>query len=216
MEYRPLASLIPNKDNPKSHDLAGIGDSMRRFGLIDVITLDERTGFIVSGHGRTDTLRQLREAGAPPPDGTEDRDGDWWTPVIVGWASKDDDEALAATVALNRWTEVGGWDVEKVIGQLGHLADLPDGLAGIGFGRSDLDDLLARQQENGPDLPGADPWGFGDEDRQVRSIMLDLPLDDYRWATGVCVRARAAYGVDSNAALFLALLDEDAVLAEAG
>jgi len=213
IEYRPLASLRPNEDNVKLHSLDGIGASMARFGTIDIITLDERTGFIVSGHGRTESLTADHTAGRTPPEGVENRDGEWWVPVIVGWASRDDDEAAAATVALNRWTEKGGWNIATLLDQLGTLSAGP-GLDGVGFDRVDLDDLRARYEEEQTSPPDdGDPWGFGDADRQVRSFMLDLPLDEYRWATATAARARDDYQVDSNAALFLAMLTEDAALA---
>ena len=219
VEYRPLSGLVENPGNPKLHDTAGIGASMGRFGLIDVIVEDGRTGFIVSGHGRRKTLLELHAAGQPAPDGVEVRTADtpsgdeWWVPVVVGWASADDDEAAAATVALNRWTELGGWDLGSLIAQLDGLAAGP-GLDGVGFSANDLDDVRARwEEETTPPPPPEDPWGFGDSDRQVRSLMLDLPLPEYKWATEVCARARTAYKVDSNAELFLVLLEADAELA---
>lgn len=208
LEWRPLDSLKPNPDNAKRHDLDGIGSSMARFGMVEPIHLDDRTGFIVSGHGRVDTLRARRDAGEAAPEGVEARGEIWLVPVITGWASRDDDEAAAATVAFNRWTEKGGWDVTALIGQLELLGQTPAGLEGVGMGREEIDDLLAAEQERAriPD----DPDWLGDPERQVRALMFDYPLEQYRWMATTCARARKAYQVDSNAALLLAMLEEDA------
>lgn len=203
---RPLASLTGNPANAKEHDTDGIGASMDRFGMVDVIVLDDRTGYIVSGHGRVDTLRAKQAAGEAPPDGVRARAGDWQVDVVTGWASRDDQEAAEATVAVNRWTEQGGWDREKVLDQLQHL-EATTGLAGVGFGRDDIDDLIAQIEEA---AGGDDGDGWGDPERQVRALMLDYPIDDYRWLNETLARARTTEQVDSTAVLFLLLLTDDA------
>src|SRR3546814_3060385 len=53
-EYLPLDHLTPDPSNPKAHDLAVIDASVGRFGMIDQIVRDDRTGFIISGHGRSE------------------------------------------------------------------------------------------------------------------------------------------------------------------
>ncbi|MGH9095133.1 MAG: hypothetical protein ACRDXE_08225 [Acidimicrobiales bacterium] len=213
IEYRRLANLTPNPGNVKGHDVAGIGDSMDRFGMVELIAVDERTGLLVSGHGRVESLTARHADGFAAPEGVDDRPDGWWVPVVVGWASADDDEALAATIALNQANIRGGWDIDRLLEQ---LDSLHSNLTGVGFGETDIDDLLAAAEEARARASGAqadDPWGHGDPDRQVRAIMIDLPLDDYRWATATAARARAAFGVDSNAELFTALLREDEALA---
>lgn len=210
-ELRPLSTLQANPDNAKTHDLVGIGQSMFRFGMVELIVLDERTGFIVSGHGRTDSLRATKDRGEDPPDEdirVAEEDGDWWVPVVLGWASADDTEAAAATVAVNAWVERGGWNIDLLLSELSHLDALDRGLEGVGFFRDDIDDLIARSQENQTTDDTNEGWG--DPDRQVRSIQLDYPLDDYRWITDAAARARLAYNVGSTAELFTALLREDA------
>lgn len=210
-ELRPLSSLHPNPDNAKSHDIPGIESSMSRFGMVELIVLDERTGFIVSGHGRTAALRAAMARGESPPDAdieVRHAHEEWYVPVVLGWASADNIEAAAATVALNRWVEEGGWDIDRLLEQLDRFDTSEPGLKGIGFGRNEIDDLIARSQENQDRQTGNDD-GWGDPDRQVRSIMLDYPLDDYRWITDAAARARLVYGVGSTAELFTALLRED-------
>lgn len=209
-EHMRLRDLEGNPQNAKGHDVLGIQESMRRFGMVDLIVLDERTQRIVSGHGRRDSLLALEAAGGNPPD--EDIasvDGAWWVPVVRGWASADDDDAAAAAVAVNQWSIAGGWDLGTLLPQLDRLGKTPAGLAGVGFGDEDLDDMLARFQEQTA-LPddNAEDWTV-DGSRQVRSIMLDYPLDDYRWVADTASRARTHYGVASNAELFVRLVRDD-------
>lgn len=148
IEYMPLDDIQPNPANPKAHDTEIIGDSVGRFGYIDGVVLDDRTGYLISGHGRTKTLRAKRDAGEAPPEGVRlADDGTWLVPVQRGWASRSDADAKAALIALNRTTEVGGWVDESLLGLLEELSDEPDGLVGVGYDRDDLDDLRTRLTE---------------------------------------------------------------------
>jgi DNA modification methylase len=121
--YMPLDEILPAARNPRNHDLEWLGKSVDRLGIVDVVTLDERTGRLVSGHGRLDTIAKTREeiaggADKDIPDGVEVLDdGTWTVPVDRGWSSKDD--ADTALVAMNGGK--AGWE-ETGLGQL--LADI--------------------------------------------------------------------------------------------
>lgn len=148
IEYMDLAELQVDDRNPKSHDVDTIDASMERFGVLDPIVLDSRTGKIVSGHGRFKTLTQLQEREAEAPDGVKvSKDGTWKVPVYTGWASADDNEAAAALIAMNRTTELGGWVDEELLDLLDELSEYDDtetALAGVGFVE---DDLLRLQEQ---------------------------------------------------------------------
>lgn len=147
VEMMPLKQLGKkgNKRNPKAHDLEAIDKSVGRFGYVEPIVLDERTGTIISGHGRTQTLADMHARSENPPEGvTVDDKGDWLVPVVRGWGSRTDAEANAALIALNRSNELGGWDDEALLDLLSELDDLDDGLQGVGFDGSDLDELRER------------------------------------------------------------------------
>lgn len=159
-EYLPLDALKPDPRNPKAHDVETIDGSVGRFGIIDQITRDDRTGYIISGHGRTKTLRAMRDRGESPPDGVQvTADGEWLVPVNVGWASRSDAEAGAALIALNRTTELGGWVDDALLDLLDDLSDVDDGFVGVGFGEDDLEALresLAALEQEG-DGEGDEP-----------------------------------------------------------
>lgn len=52
IEALPLGQLKGNPKNPKTHALEIITASIERFGFADAVVVDERTGQLVSGHGR--------------------------------------------------------------------------------------------------------------------------------------------------------------------
>ena len=63
LEYMPLRTLAKFPRNPKAHNLPGMERSFYRFGFNDPMCIDERTGQLVEGNGRTEGLEQLRDAG---------------------------------------------------------------------------------------------------------------------------------------------------------
>lgn len=143
MEYMRLEDLARAERNPKDHDAELIQASLRRFGYVEAIALDERTGRLVAGHGRLDQLEQAMAAGEDPPDGIDlDDDGHWRAPVQRGWESADDEEAKAYVVTSNQATIAGGWKPRELVEVLEELAAGP-GLDGVGFDSSAIDELRA-------------------------------------------------------------------------
>jgi hypothetical protein len=141
IEWVPLDELVPDPANPKDHAHDLIDDSIRRHGVIDLITRDDRTGYIVSGHGRTTTLRAQRDRGEDPPEGVQvASDGTWLIPVTTGWASVDDLDARAALIGLNRTSEAGGWVDDSLITLLDQLS-AADALAGVGYTADEIEAL---------------------------------------------------------------------------
>lgn len=143
IEYVPIDDLQPNPANPKAHDTDTIDQSVGRLGYVEPVVIDQRTGYLVSGHGRRTTLLAMQERGEDPPDGIaiDPETGQWLAPAVTGWASRSDTEAQAALVALNRTTELGGWVDTALHEVLSSLADTPAGLQGVGFTAKDLQSL---------------------------------------------------------------------------
>jgi hypothetical protein len=176
--YLPLAELKPDPRNAKKHSTDLIDESMNRHGLVDTITRDDRTGFIISGHGRAETLQAKEKKGDPVPDGViVGSDGRWLVPVVTGWESSNDAEAAAALIGMNRLTEVGGWADDAVLALLDELSAAGAGFAGVGYDDSDADDLrvmledqaqfdlsaAAERLKTGGGLDGTTDPGAGDD-----------------------------------------------------
>lgn len=145
IEYLPLDDIIGAPRNPKRHHAQGLIASIGRFGFATPALRDERTGRLVVGHGRTEALRAMRDAGEDAPSGVRvDDAGRWLVPVVCGWASRSDAEAEAYLVADNRHTELGGWDNQELADLLADVQAFDPELVDIaGWDLADLDELLS-------------------------------------------------------------------------
>lgn len=143
IEYMALSELKRWPRNPKQHDIGAIHTSISRFGFVAPPTVDERTGHLVAGHGRLDTLEQMKAKGEAPPARIQAREDDWFVPVIRGVSFNSDNEVEAYLVADNRLTELGGWDTPELVELLGDLARDDEALLAVtGYDADDLDGLL--------------------------------------------------------------------------
>lgn len=220
-EYVPVDDLVPAESNAKAHDQALLARSVETFGFVEPVVVDERTGRLLSGHGRTEHLTERRAAGDDPPEGViVGDDGRWLVQVVRGVRSRDDAHATAMGIALNRVGERGGWVPEVLTMQLDELRTT-DLLDATGWSADELDDMIAARQEADvsftPERRGGeaahaenslDDWARDYRNKQVRSMVFDFPLDAYRLVTEQAARARKAYGVESNAELFQKMLGE--------
>lgn len=142
--YVPIDELPSADRNPKAHDQSSTEKSIVRFGFMEPAVLDERTGKLVAGHGRRDTLLEMRDRGEDAPDGIViDKRKGWTAPLVRGWASKDDAEAEAAGVALNRIGE-GLWHLQTLTAVLDDVRGTEYGLDGLGYTPADLDLMHAQ------------------------------------------------------------------------
>lgn len=149
IEWMKVRELIPAPKNPKTHDIKTLRASFKRFGSVEAPAIDERTGRLVAGHGRCETLRDLEAAGDVVPKGVKvDPDtGAWIIAVQRGWHSANDVEAAAYVVTSNRSSELGGWDDALLDETLAEVAESDLGLDGVGF-EPPVDDLPSTKVEN--------------------------------------------------------------------
>lgn len=144
IEHMPLDGLQPDPRNAKEHAENEIRAAMSRFGVIENVAVDERTGLLISGHGRRQDLLTRKASGEQPPEGIEIDGETWLVPVQRGWASKNEAEALAALIALNQIGPVGGWNDETLARQLDDMRKQDNGLVGVGFDTKQIDAMLAK------------------------------------------------------------------------
>ncbi|MFJ8043778.1 hypothetical protein ACIRBX_25080 [Kitasatospora sp. NPDC096147] len=175
IDYLPLDEIQPAARNPKGHDDDGLDSSVDKFDFTEPGLLDERTGRLVAGHGRYDTLTRRRDAGKPAPDGVVvTDDGSWTVPVVRGWASRDDAHADAYLIASNQLTAKGGWDGAGLLEMLSGLEAIDSDLrAATGFDRTDLDTMIA-ELSPGADNPDGEEPGQPDAEELRRGDLLAL------------------------------------------
>lgn len=143
IEYVPLSKIKRLPGNAKKHDLDKLVASYQEFGMIDPIAVNDRSGFDFDGNGRADALERMKVKGIPPPRGVMVKGGEWLVPIVRGVDLSPRQEKRAA-LALNRITELGGWDIDA-------LADLAandaDALAGL-WDEGELKNLIGQLPEN--------------------------------------------------------------------
>ena len=136
VEYVLLDTVLEWESNPKQHDDDGITASFTRFGYVEPMVVDEKTGKLTAGHGRRGRLKAMQDAGKPPPKRVKvNKDGKYLVPVIRGVSFKNAKEAEAYLVASNRLTEGGGWDNKELLALIS--ADDFD-LDGVGYSDKDI------------------------------------------------------------------------------
>ena len=174
-EYVALDEIVRAPRNPKNHNADLIANSMARFGVVELPTVDERTGRLVAGHGRLDDWTARRDNGDDPPEGvTTDEAGNWMVPVNRGWSSRSDQDAEAYLIVSNQSTIAGGWDEPELHGMLQQLKEA-DLLDFTGFTDDDVTDM-ARRHGGTPDLDEfADSLGEQDHTAGWPTISLKVP-----------------------------------------
>jgi len=173
LDYQDLDSIEPAPNNPKEHQINPLRASIDRFGYVAPMIIDDRTGRLVVGHGRLESLKARRDAGETPPEGIQTDDtGRWFAPVIHGWASRSDADAAAYLVLDNRQTELGGWDYQALANLLEEIGD-PDLIELTGWDPADLEDLLANTDDD-DDPNSGDPDDIPNVNRCSITKMGDI------------------------------------------
>ncbi|MFB6700290.1 hypothetical protein [Streptomyces rubiginosohelvolus] len=170
--YLPLTDLSPASRNPKRHELELIIASIDMHGLVEIPVVDERTQTTLHGHGRREALIEMQVRGMRAPSGIViDEDGGWLVPVLRGWASRNDADAEALAIKLNRLPGEGGWDPRE-------LAEILEDLA---TGEPELFDSLAIPHDEIDRMLGkVDPETLPGGIREDEPPTLHLPDDGDR------------------------------------
>ncbi len=192
IEYVPLESLAGATRNVKAHDLPGITSAIKRFGFNDAVIIDERTGRLVSGHGRVEALLQMHATNPSEiPEGVQFKSYDqrvgnapaeWRIPVQRGWASKSDVEAEAFILAANALGARAGFHdagLEEVLADLSKA----DALEGTGYSKAEVDELLRVVAEVPmPELPFGDRTTMEQITFTLSAAQVDVVRDAMRLA----------------------------------
>ncbi len=157
-KLRP-ADYNPRKDlKPGDKEYENIKKSIEKFGYVEPITWNKRTGNIVGGHQRVKVLKEL---------GHTEIDA-----VII---DIDEMEEKALNVALNKIS--GAWDDEKLKDLLNEINEFDYEIELTGFSESELMELnfekLGEKEKEEKDNPPTMRIIF-EEEKDFRSMEEDL------------------------------------------
>jgi DNA modification methylase len=136
-----VSRLVPYRGNARTHSrkqIRQIADSIRRFGFVNPILIDD-VGRIIAGHGRVQAATLLGIAAVP----------------ALRVAHLSEAEKKAYVLADNRLAEKAGWDREILAIELQGLIDLDFDVEITGFTTADIDLVLdaAAEAQGGPPAP---------------------------------------------------------------
>lgn len=145
--YSPLDELLAkqHRENPKTHDVPKIRASFARFGYTIPVTVDEKSDVLVTGHGRLQSLDQMRTEGQPPPRGIPiDASGAWLVPVLRGISFASEKDRDDYVIADNRLSEIGGWDEAKLRTLLGKSNGALNNPESLGYSPGEMRRLMSK------------------------------------------------------------------------
>lgn len=186
----PIDAPLVHPRNARIGDVAGIRESLERFGQVRPILVQESSAYIVAGNH---TFKAAKELG--------------WTHIAAVGVKLPDEEALSYMIADNRLADRGSYDDEVLAASLQQLM-LAGKLAGTGYSPDEVDDLLSAMDA----LPEGDPEEFeGDHavtDEELahtfrnrslagplRQFVVLYPQDVGEQVEGMLTRLARAWGV---------------------
>ena len=131
------AKLVPAEYNPRSisaHQAEALKRSIDRWGFVEPIVANKRTGKIVGGHQRVDAALALAVQKVP-----------------VHWVDLDEDSEKALNIALNKIS--GEWNNDTLAELLADLEQSGQDLEDLGFDADELQKLIDMAAPK-PDLMG--------------------------------------------------------------
>jgi len=180
-EVVKISSLKAAPYNPRQisgEALAGLSKSLERWGVVQEVVANKRTGYIVGGHQRVAALKKMGVKEVP-----------------VVWVDLDDVEEKALNVALNNPHISGEFD-DTIAGL---LTEIRDGIGPDDFESLMLDDLLPQGEEvtpldDMPDLPDGDKEPF----QQMTFTLHDEQAEQIKAALQIAKDMGAFEGPNEN------------------
>ncbi len=122
-----LGSLHLDPANAREHgeeNLDAILGSLKRFGQVEPLVVQKKSGRVIGGNGRLSAMKKLG-----------------WTECDIVEVDIDDLQATALGIALNRTSELATWN-DSTLAKLLEELKSNDALDGVGYTVSDIDQLL--------------------------------------------------------------------------
>jgi hypothetical protein len=181
---RPVASLKPWKNNPRTHSkkqIRQIAESLKQFGWTNPVLVDGADG-IIAGHGRVEAAKLLGLTSVP----------------TIALSEMSEAERRAYVIADNRLAEQAGWDENLLAIEFQFLVDADDlnfDVEITGFDMGDIDRILGNSIDEEPEqveLP----------DEEIPAVSRDGDI----WTVG---RHKIICGNSLEPATYLALLGSE-------
>jgi ParB-like chromosome segregation protein Spo0J len=128
VEYRPIESLAPYANNPRTHSeeqIAQIAASIREFGFTNPILIDGNRR-VIAGHGRFAAAKELGMEEVP----------------CIDLRHLTEEQKRSYIIADNKITLNGGWNEDLLRVELTALKELGADLQLTGFDVTELADIM--------------------------------------------------------------------------
>jgi ParB-like chromosome segregation protein Spo0J len=161
VQLRPVSALIPYPKNARTHSdeqVSQIARSIEEFGWTNPILVD-RNNVIIAGHARLLAAKKLKLVEVPV--------------IVLGHLP--DAQRRALVIADNQLALGAGWDEEMLRVELRMLEAEDYDLDLIGFGESELAELLADD---------SDYAGHADEDAVLEASEVAISVPGDLWILG--------------------------------
>ena len=174
------AKLVPAEYNPRTisnHQAEALKRSLDRWGFVEPIVANKRSGNIIGGHQRVDAALALAVAKVP-----------------VHWVDLDEDSEKALNIALNKIS--GDWDDELLAQLLTDLEKTGQELADLGFDPDELQAII--------DAAAPTPELMGDLDEIPEPPAEPITQPGDLWLLGAyfeCEECGKEYTVEEGRAL---------------
>ena len=191
-----LDDLVRHPRNARTHNLDVIKESLRTHGQFAPLIVQRSTLTVLAGNGRHEAMEQLG-----------------WEEADVIRLDVDDEQALKILLVDNRSSDTGDYRSDELVALLESLSDL----VGTGYDSFDLDDLLAKAQEQTEGVTrdmvdneedNLDSWAAGYLAKTIRTVLLDYEGETYLWVIDRLNELRFRFEVNTNAEAVLKLLAE--------
>jgi hypothetical protein len=190
-----IDAIKEHPNNPRKGDDRAVGESIARNGFFGAVLVQKSTGYVIAGNTR---FRVMSEEGMA---------------TIPGfWVDCDDEVATRIMLADNRTSDLAFYDDEALFALLKTLVE-SEGLDGTGYDRAAYELLL--QSVEADSIVGGIRQGVFPEERidaynelDIRSLILPYEFSRYEPVANGLATLRAAWGMDTNADVVEALVEE--------
>jgi ParB-like chromosome segregation protein Spo0J len=201
-EHVPFDRLIPHPQNPNTGDTHEIARMIRKNGWHGALVVQRSTRHILAGNHRFAALPVAGYTDVP----------------VVHWVDVDDATALRILVADNRASDLHTLDDRKLADLLKEIsADPLSSLEGTGYTAETLAEMLMwdvpleeRDYPGKGSAVGADPGVEGRADKyrdaSIRTMLLDLTIEQYETMSTQLSELRRRTGLPSNVEVIMQIV----------